>query len=431
MKKLFAALLALCLLAGCTVGPKEELPAPESDVSVTEPDIQDGEILSDPITDESAGQDTPAPEEPVGEYDVAEPVEPEETEPAEPDEICSLPLSESDQAVDTAPEPPNGEDISYFDEPLTLYSTISLNVRSGPSTDYDRIGSLKEGQSAAAVGELDGWYLIEYKDGYGYVSGSYMTDEEPIEAEEIDYPELSIPETSVINTIINDYAASKGVSAESVSISEYYGGYGAGQAVLMLSTEFAYTDDINEFEVAGYDFELASGGYKIELHTEEGGFVDIKDAYERGIISKEDVAAIHHYRKSSLKDLHLAGISAGSSASDSEIIRAYLKTLPGDIGITAADCFIAARYGETANGPVVLLGCSAMSYTEALTTVSVGNYTFHFRNGNNRISLYYNGGLIFLPDAYDRGLVTDEELSALILNDDSTGFAGIGDFDVR
>ena len=54
-------------------------------------------------------------------------------------------------------------------------NTNSLNVRSGPSTTYEKIGSLSRGTTVEIVNiESNGWYKIKYKDGYGYVSSSYI-----------------------------------------------------------------------------------------------------------------------------------------------------------------------------------------------------------------------------------------------------------------
>ena len=47
-----------------------------------------------------------------------------------------------------------------------------LNIRSGPGTDYDRVGSLSVGRMAEVLERLDGWYKI----GSGYVSADYVTE---------------------------------------------------------------------------------------------------------------------------------------------------------------------------------------------------------------------------------------------------------------
>lgn len=47
-----------------------------------------------------------------------------------------------------------------------------LNIRTGPSTDYDRVGRLSVGRTAKVLDVLDGWYQIET----GYVCGDYVRE---------------------------------------------------------------------------------------------------------------------------------------------------------------------------------------------------------------------------------------------------------------
>ncbi|WP_289294109.1 N-acetylmuramoyl-L-alanine amidase [Romboutsia ilealis] len=50
----------------------------------------------------------------------------------------------------------------------------SLNVRKGPSTSFNIIGTLNGGDEVKIVGKSNDWYKIEYNGVYGYVSGSYI-----------------------------------------------------------------------------------------------------------------------------------------------------------------------------------------------------------------------------------------------------------------
>ena len=59
----------------------------------------------------------------------------------------------------------------------------SLNVRSGANSSYSKIGSIRDGSTVNIVDKMsNGWYKIEYGNGYGYVSGDYITDVKPIES---------------------------------------------------------------------------------------------------------------------------------------------------------------------------------------------------------------------------------------------------------
>lgn len=50
----------------------------------------------------------------------------------------------------------------------------TLNVRSGPSTDYEQVTTLYSGSVVSLNGMDNGWYKITYKDYEGYVSSDYI-----------------------------------------------------------------------------------------------------------------------------------------------------------------------------------------------------------------------------------------------------------------
>lgn len=56
-------------------------------------------------------------------------------------------------------------------------TTAVLNVRTGPSTDYDLIGKLDANQQVEVVGTdfKSGWYKIKFNGSYGYVTRAYVT----------------------------------------------------------------------------------------------------------------------------------------------------------------------------------------------------------------------------------------------------------------
>ncbi len=61
----------------------------------------------------------------------------------------------------------------------TVYTTTSLNVRSGASTSYSVVGVLGSGKAASVVGTSGSWYKIKYGSGYGYISSKYTTSSAP------------------------------------------------------------------------------------------------------------------------------------------------------------------------------------------------------------------------------------------------------------
>lgn len=61
-----------------------------------------------------------------------------------------------------------------------LYAKQAVNVRNGPSTDYEKLGSLTFAEEVIVTGMADtGWYQIMYLDDIGYVSNNYIVAEKP------------------------------------------------------------------------------------------------------------------------------------------------------------------------------------------------------------------------------------------------------------
>lgn len=57
----------------------------------------------------------------------------------------------------------------------------ALNVRSGPSTDYDVIDMLSSGQEITVTGKTDNnWYQINVNQKVGFVSAKYVSEQPPV-----------------------------------------------------------------------------------------------------------------------------------------------------------------------------------------------------------------------------------------------------------
>jgi len=70
--------------------------------------------------------------------------------------------------------------VTPLEEPKTLYATIALNVRRGPSTDYEKAGSLAMADSVMALGQADtGWYFFMMDGQAVYASNKYLSETKP------------------------------------------------------------------------------------------------------------------------------------------------------------------------------------------------------------------------------------------------------------
>ena len=60
----------------------------------------------------------------------------------------------------------------------TVYATTTVNVRTGPGTEFDRVGKLVEGDSVKRIGVgNNGWSRVIYNDEVAYVHSDYLTEE--------------------------------------------------------------------------------------------------------------------------------------------------------------------------------------------------------------------------------------------------------------
>lgn len=101
----------------------------------------------------------------------------EELEPEEPGETPSTggPFTEPEYYPDYEEDgenllPPEEEEQT----PRYRVTCRTLNVRSGPGTNYSKIGTLSRGAQVEVQEELDGWYKIATLSGAGYVSAEYV-----------------------------------------------------------------------------------------------------------------------------------------------------------------------------------------------------------------------------------------------------------------
>ena len=157
MKKtlIYALALALALSLTACGQPKAEQPT----------DPAPGTSTPEPIATPEPIKDT-APE-PEPEQTPAAPVETEDTQPPEETE------SQEDE-------------VQLFTEVNeTVYATGTVNLRSGPSTAHDKVGSLNKSDSVTRVGigtaDAEGWSRIQLSDGsIVYVSNKYLSTTKPV-----------------------------------------------------------------------------------------------------------------------------------------------------------------------------------------------------------------------------------------------------------
>ncbi|MDY2699868.1 MAG: SH3 domain-containing protein, partial [Lachnospiraceae bacterium] len=86
------------------------------------------------------------------------------------------------QAQSTEPaKTPDPFTVETYNPAKTMWATQIVNCREGASTEYNKVGSLKEHEQVNVTGvAYTGWYQITKEDGaVVYVSNKYLTEEAP------------------------------------------------------------------------------------------------------------------------------------------------------------------------------------------------------------------------------------------------------------
>lgn len=95
---------------------------------------------------------------------------------------------------ETPTEEPVSEETEVRDG---LVMTNSLNIRSGPGTGYDRVGSLKAGNIITILSENNGWYKISTGSLTGYVSAKYVTPLNELESSPVGEAAAALAESLI------------------------------------------------------------------------------------------------------------------------------------------------------------------------------------------------------------------------------------------
>lgn len=125
-----------------------------------------------------------------------------ETENSETTEGTENTTDETEEVSEEAKVETEAEKLPSFtveDMTATMYAQRAVNVRSGPSTDYDKIGGLNTNDEVKVTGRAStGWYRIEYAGKEGYVSNSYLGDKK-VEVQ-VQAPANNTPATNTTTT---------------------------------------------------------------------------------------------------------------------------------------------------------------------------------------------------------------------------------------
>ena len=245
MKKLLALTLSVLMLMACVTAcgaSKEESKSdptdPSETVTIEDEKVPESDLPTNTTDGETEGvENTTTPEstepsestEPTEKVETTTPIEkPEETKPTEPKPEETKPQeTKPEETKPTEPKPeetkpeepkPTAPPVSYKEVNETVYATSSVNVRTGPSTDYEKVGQLKEGESVTRIGVGDnGWSKVIYKEKECYISSNYLSTTKPVSTS---YP-LTYSDSTATITIYKEWFENAWCYAAHLEFTDY------------------------------------------------------------------------------------------------------------------------------------------------------------------------------------------------------------------
>ncbi len=176
MKKVLSLVLALLLMAtvfaGCANPANGEVDTPDTQVT-DDPAVTTTEEPTSEVTTTTPEEVTTEPTTTEATTTTTEATTTEaSTTEATTTEATTVTTTEATIAV---------EDISGE---VYMYAKSSVNVRTKPDANSERVGHLDKGEKVQVTGKAaNGWYRIKFEGGEYFVSGSYLTNEAPKPAE--------------------------------------------------------------------------------------------------------------------------------------------------------------------------------------------------------------------------------------------------------
>lgn len=185
----------------------------------------------------------------------------------------------------------------------------------------------------------------------------------------------------------------------------YYGTCG-GYDVLFVPTH----EDVETSLVIGGVTISEQNTFELYAYK-DGQFQDLEDVYQQGLISVEELEGIKGVHLNVQRKLYPLFTKPGEDAELYDLMKeAFLRQFVTKGDGTKEDLSI-IYYGDYDGAHVAFIN-GIFIYTQAMTSEKVGNLTFHYNTGQ-KLLLYYEGELMYLTQAYERGILSDDAVAEL------------------
>jgi hypothetical protein len=238
-----------------------------------------------------------------------------------------------------------------------------------------------------------------------------------VPSQSVDNAEITRLSATQMQQIENDWYTATGVSfgewcevdeEEFVDGVRYYGSYAGFQIIFRPTGD----DAITELEVEDLTF-AHNNGFEIYAYR-DGTFTPLQEACEEGKLSVTELKELslqHLAYETRAKRPMIPSVTPAITLDIQQGMKqAFLRQYVNDDRWTTEDLSIIS-YGEY-NGAYVGFINGIFMYTQAFTSETVAGVTFRYNTGQ-KLLVYFEGELIGLQQAYDRGALTVEALETI------------------
>ncbi len=188
----FAAVFSLCTLSA--VGKDRQDVARAAEITpgplfaeTAEENVADISPEETPVTVEEPSDVIPeaapvATEEQADAVSEASPETTAEDAAAAPEEVSQTTTEDVCVTPEETAAPPDQAAylVTEFETPIRMYTTATVNVRTGAGTDYDKVTRLSWGSEATVTGQTsNGWFEVAMDGTLAFIRGDYMTADMP------------------------------------------------------------------------------------------------------------------------------------------------------------------------------------------------------------------------------------------------------------
>lgn len=196
-------------------------------------------------------------------------------------------------------------------------------------------------------------------------------------------------------------------TVDEVYIRKYLGEYHGVYAAMIDPTGMAVSMGEKSETVDGVTFYYSDGQtIKVYDGTE---FCSLQEAFERGLLTHEDLVAIEERHGGKSLNERLLELIAKITIGET-YYNVVIK--PEFAGATEDEVVICQYYGTFGDVHTAMVTTPYFDYTEAHWNEKIDGITIHYTNGNRALA-FCDGAVYTLTEAFDRGLLTHENIQAI------------------